>query len=822
MHETSHISTNAAVLFRHRSAGALQMVWRGEPRAVTRYTHAGICLRFAWIGGLVAVSCWAIEARADRLVMRDGRILEGVLGRVSGLAENPNVSKANDSSPQIQFIDDNLRRTFFHYSQVLRPEEEKLRLAVQKIVVPQRVANGRTRLGRVGPIIKVTPFDEYGRRTVTMNTEKGPIDVIQGITEITPLWTKVEGLAGTRSYIWDMRIATSSIPRETLAQIFSKVIDPKKLDDRLKLVRLLLDSERYQEAQAELEGVVRDFPDQSELEKEIGAIRQLQARRIIDEINVRRQAGQDRLAFGLLENFPRDQIAGETLQQVRQMLEQYADTQKQAKDLLEGIDKNLAGVKEADSRKRAQVVVDEIKAELNINTLDRLADYAGLAGSEKLTDDDKLSLAISGWLLGSNHATTNLAVALSLVEVRGQVQKYLRESKRGERTAILKTLRTMEGSTCEMVARLVAHMKPPIDSPEPDEDKPGFYELSVPALDREEPSVKYYVQLPPEYDPYRRYPMVVTLNGVGTTPLQQLDWWAGVLDDTGNRVGQGMRHGYIVLSVDWAKTGQQEYEFSAREHAAVLVSLRDACRRFSVDTDRVFLSGHSMGGDAAWDMGLAHPDQWAGVIPIVAVAEKYCLHYWNNAGLVPFYVVGGEMDGDKTKVNSTVLDRCLTHRFDATVVEYEGRGHEHFYEEIQRIFDWMGRRHRDFFPKKISAASMRTWDNYFWWLELADFPRNAVIEPIDWPPTRGFQPVRVEASIKGNTVHVASGADKVTVWLSPELIDFSKPVRIDVKGRQLNREPNLTPDVATLLDDVRTRGDRQHPFWVKLDRDGAK
>jgi hypothetical protein len=164
----------------------------------------------------------------------------------------------------------------------------------------------------------------------------------------------------------------------------------------------------------------------------------------------------------------------------------------------------------------------------------------------------------------------------------------------------------------------------------------------------------------------------------------------------------------------------------------------------------------------------------------------------------------------------------LTHRFDATVVEYEGRGHEHFYEEIQRIFDWMGRRHRDFFPKKISAASMRTWDNYFWWLELADFPRNAVIEPIDWPPTRGFQPVRVEASIKGNTVHVASGADKVTVWLSPELIDFSKPVRIDVKGRQLNREPNLTPDVATLLDDVRTRGDRQHPFWVKLDRDGAK
>ena len=184
-------------------------------------------------------------------------------------------------------------------------------------------------------------------------------------------------------------------------------------------------------------------------------------------------------------------------------------------------------------------MVDEIKAELNINTLDRMADYAGLADSEKLTDEDKLSLAISGWLLGSNHASTNLAVSLSLAEVRGLVQQYLRETKKGDRTAILDTLRSMEGNTCEMVARLVDHMKPPIDSPEPTEAKPGFYELSVPALERDEPNINYYVQLPPEYDPYRRYPMVVTLNGAGTTPLQQLDWWAGALDDRRQPDGPG-------------------------------------------------------------------------------------------------------------------------------------------------------------------------------------------------------------------------------------------------------------------------------------------
>src|SRR5262249_20275018 len=153
----------------------------------------------------------------------------------------------------------------------------------------------------------------------------------------------------------------------------------------------------------------------------------------------------------------------------------------------------------------------------------------------------------------------------------------------------------------------------------------------------------------------------------------------------GRRQGQATRRGYIVIAVDWIKNGQQEYGYSAREHAATLVSLRDACRRFSIDTDRVYLSGHSIGGDAAWDLGLAHPDLWAGVIPIVAVADKYCSRYWENANYVPFYFLGGEMDGDKTIRNARDLDRYLLKSYDVVVSEYIGRGHEDFYEDILNI-----------------------------------------------------------------------------------------------------------------------------------------
>ena len=64
------------------------------------------------------------------------------------------------------------------------------------------------------------------------------------------------------------------------------------------------------------------------------------------------------------------------------------------------------------------------------------------------------------------------------------------------------------------------------------------------------------------------------------------------------------------------------------------------------------------------------------------------------------------------------------------------------YDDIQRIFDWMGRRQRNFFPKKVGdkehpLTTQRSWDNFFWWLEIRDYPANIAVEPVDWPPASG-------------------------------------------------------------------------------------
>ena len=399
------------------------------------------------------------------------------------------------------------------------------------------------------------------------------------------------------------------------------------------------------------------------------------------------------------------------------------------------------------------------------------------------------------------------------------MREYLGEPVKLRREQILQYLGKEEGATPSLVATLLAHMKPPLEPGDPvSPQRPGFYELEVAGLPKE-PPVQYLVQLPPEYDPFRRYPAVITLHGAGTTATQQVDWWAGAWTEDGWRRGQATRHGYIVIAPKWGSEHQQNYGYSAREHAAVLNSLRDACRRFAVDTDRVFLTGHSMGGDAAWDLGLAHPDLWAGVIPIVAKADRYCAHYSQNAKLVPFYFVCGELDGAKMVENARDLDRYLKRGYNCTVIEYLGRGHEHFYDEVLRIYDWMGRFRRDFFPQRFVCSTMRQWDNFFWWVELDGFPPRSMVDPADWPPPGGTQALQVKARITAtNGLYISVGTSRVTVWVAPEMLDFKRRATITVNGRRINsREPFVQPSLRTLLEDVRTRGDRQHPFWAKFD-----
>ncbi len=771
--------------------------------------------RAAW---LAAAALWlmATATHADRVELADGRVLEGRFAKLPGVAVDPLAEEGGGgtASEPILMCDDELTRTMVSKRKVTRVEEAPLDPGIERVKIPQRVPENGRRVAGIGGIIETTPFDAFGRRILSLATAGGRVDVVQGITEITPRWTRIEGVQTEKPLLLDMRLATTSIPPDVLKRVISQHIDRTNPDERLRVVRLLLQGDRYDDATRELDEVLADFPDLAELAKERRTITQLAAARVLDEISMRGRVGQDRLALQMLEAFPVENVEGEVLEAVREARDRYRDRRDLATRLIAAIRERLAALGEGEPTAEAAAVIDEMQRELSFTSLDRLATFNRVGTDPAIPADRALAIAISGWLQGAATANDNLKVAISASRVRDLLRDYLRTSDQADREALLVRLRGEEAGDPATIASLAAHMKPPLDPPE--SLSAGLFELSVPGLAGAD-ATRCLVQVPPEYDPLRRYPTIVSLHSESSTPLNQIEWWAGLPGPDGTRLGQASRRGAIVVAPAWGQPHQTSYDYSPREHAAVLAAVREAMRRFSIDTDRVFLSGHSLGGDAAWDIGLSHPDLWAGLIAIVPSAGRYVTHYWANARTLPLYVVGGELDRGSIQRNAIDLDRYFSKGYDATYVEYRGRGHEHFSDEIQRIFDWMGRKRRDFFPKEIEAVSMRPWDRFFWWVEMEGLPPRTVVLPEQWPPAAGVRPFQIEAKVGAtNSLSVRCGADRVRVWLSPELVDFTRPLTVTLDGQRLLKGP-ATPDAQVMLEDLRQRGDRQHPFWAVVE-----
>lgn len=768
----------------------------------------------------------------SRLTLKTGLTFDGKFSSIDKLSKNLAVRNVVAGGVQVRnivIIDDELRRTFFPKRNLVPP----IRAAEQDFVVPifKKRKKVHKSIGFLGAVRGAEPFDQFGRRKISVRTASGWRSVVQEIVEISPVYTRLQ----SREVTWDMRIATSNIPSADLRNILiSRAKPQEKIEARFNLVRILYLSDRFLEAANELDAILKDHPDidqqqKDDLKRQRELLVQQYAQLLLKEIGMRKSAGQHTYASFLLRGLLKeDSKVGATENRIEagEMLAEYDKAIGQGKEVLELLKPMVS--KKNGNLPREKMVRDlftEIKSDLNINNLDRMADFLRLAKGGNLTDDEKLAIGISGWLLGQGQMVKpNLDVASNLLEVRNLVREYLRAmgtdaATKATREELLAKIRQSEGGAPTYVAQLLKNMKPPLDMPEPT-DVVNQFTVSVPNTPEGFP-VEYTVQLPPEYDPYTNYPTIVALHMAGSAPQAQINWWAGKYDEkTGKRAGQASRHGYIVVAPKWSAASQTKYEYSAKEHNVVLTALRDATRRFSIDSDRVFISGHALGGDAAWDIAVSHPDLWAGMVLIGAKSDYgkdsplYTTFYEKNPKNFPMYFVFGELDNGKMADNASVLNDYFDPKYDTVVVQYKGRGNEHFFEEILRIFEWMNLQQRSM-PTEFEVDSMRPWDNFFWFTEFEKFPTRTMVSPFEWPKTKPSSS-QIEAKVGKNRVNVRSGgATRTTVWLSPEFIDFDERMEISVNGKKVRDD--FQPDLEIMLEDARTRSDRQHVFWSKVE-----
>lgn len=775
-----------------------------------------------WLMGSIAFS----PASAEQLVrLKSGLTLRGSVVPVPSVNQNAfaaaSGTAANKSLP-VWMIDDGLRRVYVHKNAMVA-ESNPVEDLAQKLTFYQPAPSAGKTVGGIGPLLGVSPFNNYGQRIVNIRgTDGGPISIIQGITEINARYATIEALRGNPTYQWASRIATSSIPADQLSNLFTRRTDQQDYNKRLEVVRFYIEAERFGEARSELESMLSDFPEQTRLATQLRVLVQRQGTQLLAEAKLRRDAGQYNLALDILQNFPLGDVARVTAIEVQDAIDSIRGKEAEGKRLLDQLRQQIGTLGEAYPQDPLLAFVDEIESSLTPDTLPRLSDYTRLGGVDTIAIDNRVALAIGGWLLGPGSGMQNLSVATSLINVRDRVAAYLANSDPAERAAILDQLRQIEGADAIYVSKMLPLMKPPLELPAAaqDADDQGLFRMTAEHTGRSQG--EYAVQLPPDYDPLRSYPCIVALGPVGGSPEAQIDYWSGKYDPAvGMRLGQGARHGFVVVAPVWTRPTQRGYESTPREHAEVLAALRDAMRRVAIDADRIFIAGLADGGSAAWDIALSHPEYWAGMINVGGEPTNYIRFYAENAVHVPMMFIFGEIAGSPVTLVriGDVFERYMKSDYNAMVVTYRGRGPEHFYEEIHHLFTWMNlpTLRRKAMPRSLAMVTMRRGDQFFWWLELTELAASVAIDPFLWDQAESRNKGKVAASIgSNNEIRIIQGPSNFfKVYLEPSM-GLRMDERVTVRYRTRSATLDFNGGLDFMLEDVRTRGDRKRPFWAMV------
>jgi predicted esterase len=298
---------------------------------------------------------------------------------------------------------------------------------------------------------------------------------------------------------------------------------------------------------------------------------------------------------------------------------------------------------------------------------------------------------------------------------------------------------------------------------------------------------KYALHVPRGYSPKKRWPLILSLHGAGGNGPQELSFiWGGQLSSWRG----------FVAAPSGNPPGDQWFP---RQTPFVLAVLRDVMERANIDTNRVYVHGFSNGRNGAWYYGESYPGRFAALC--TRGGGNPTPNMLVNLRHVPAYVIHGEND-TVIKVDSDRRDAKRLEEMGYTVVytEVPRGGHEPFNRENPKVLDFFREHARDPWPKKLVFATPGRGESFRnLWLEV---PANAG--------------PRIEAEVEDGNRIAITGTTRATLWLSDALVDLDQEVIVTLGSREAYRgRPERR--LATLVEDLQARFDRQAPAWAKLE-----
>jgi predicted peptidase len=195
-------------------------------------------------------------------------------------------------------------------------------------------------------------------------------------------------------------------------------------------------------------------------------------------------------------------------------------------------------------------------------------------------------------------------------------------------------------------------------------------------------SCKYLLFLPEGYGKeHKRWPLILFLHGAG---------------ERGDDLEKVKKHGppkivqtkkdfpFIVVSPQCP-----EGQWWTRKTEMLINLLDTIVARYDVDTDRIYLTGLSMGGFGAWALASEYPDRFAAVVPICGGGNRIMSLWLKDVPIWAFH--GGKDNVVPVEESKELVDAINARGGHAKLTIYPDANHDSWTRTYDnpKLYDWL-------------------------------------------------------------------------------------------------------------------------------------
>jgi predicted esterase len=210
----------------------------------------------------------------------------------------------------------------------------------------------------------------------------------------------------------------------------------------------------------------------------------------------------------------------------------------------------------------------------------------------------------------------------------------------------------------------------------------------------------YQVFVPAAYDKSKTFPLVIALHGMGGDENSYLQAYA-----QGAFKLEAEKHGYIVACPKGRKPASMYLGDAEKDVMDVIAEVR---RDYNIDPDRIYLTGHSMGGYGTWSVAMSHPDVFAALAPISGGANNPAA--MSKIAHIPVLVVHGDNDPTVPVERSRVIV-ATGKKLGAEIKYIEVPGGDHgsvVAPTFKDVFEWFDAHRRKTAEAKAAGAGSKS------------------------------------------------------------------------------------------------------------------